>query len=190
MRSRDGAVSRDVELSLVVDGAARAVAIARDELRAVAGGLRASIPVPVGEATVDATLELHVDPAADAISILLSARPNAVEAGHTVALRAELPSEGQVVFVSGVGQIADRALVTGAAVLVDSEPHPIGIVSSAGLMAVEAMLDEPNGQGEPTRVTATSPCAPRPKTAASPTSASPSGRRAWRFGAPSSRAPA
>jgi len=157
LRSRDGAVSRDVELSLVVDGAARALAIARDELRPVAGGLRASVPVPVGDATVDATLELHVDPAADAISILLSARPNAVEAGHTVALRAELPSDGQVVFVSGVGQIADRALVTGAALLVDSEPHPIGVVSSAGLMAVEAMLDEPNGQGEPTRVTATSP---------------------------------
>src|ERR1700690_1427497 len=157
VRSRDGAVSRDVELALVVDGAARSVAIARGDLHSVAGALRASVPIPLGDATVEATLELRADPAADAMWISLSARPNAIEGSHTVALRAELPSEGQVVFVSGVGQIADRALVAGGALLVDVEPHPIGIVSSAGLIAVEAMLDEPNAQGEPTRVTATSP---------------------------------
>ena len=52
VRSRDGAVSRDVELALVVDGAVRSVAIARDDLRSVAGALRASIPIPVGDATI------------------------------------------------------------------------------------------------------------------------------------------
>ena len=157
VRSRDGAVTRDVELSLVIDGAPRAVSIARDDLRNVPSGLRASVPLPLGDATAEAMLDLHVDPAADAISISLSADPKDVAPGHTIALRAELPSEGQVVFVSGVGQIADRALVTGGALLVDVEPHPIGIVSSVGLLAIEAMPDEPNAQGEPTRVTATSP---------------------------------
>jgi hypothetical protein len=157
VRSRDGAVSRDIELALVVDGAARPVAISRDDLHSVPGALRASVPIPLGDATVEGTLELRVDPVADSISISLTAHPNAIDGSHTVALRAELPSEGQVVFVSGVGQIADRALVTGAALLVDVEPHPIGIVSSAGLITVEAMLDEPNAQGDPTRVTATSP---------------------------------
>src|SRR5258708_35653835 len=37
VRSRDGAVSRDVDLALVVDGAAHSLALARDDLRSVAG---------------------------------------------------------------------------------------------------------------------------------------------------------
>jgi hypothetical protein len=157
VRSRDGTVSRDVELALVVDGTARPLALSRDDLRIFAGAIRASVPVPIGDATVDATLELRADVSADVLSIALSAPPGASAASHAVALRVELASEGQVVFVSGVGQIADRASVTGEALLVDVEPHPIGVVSSTGPIAVEAMLDEPNAQGEPTRVTATSP---------------------------------
>ena len=53
--------------------------------------------------------------ARDALVVELAAPPTAlpVLVGHTVALRAELSSEGQVVFVSGVGQIADRATVSG-----------------------------------------------------------------------------
>ena len=156
-RSRDGAVSRDVDLALVVDGAARPLALARDDLHPFAGGIRASVPVPVGDATLDAVLELRVDPTADALAISLTARPGAEASEHTIAVRAELSSEGQVVFVSGVGQIADRASVSGGALVVDVEPHPLGIVSRDGPIAVEAMLDDPNAQGEPTRVTATSP---------------------------------
>jgi hypothetical protein len=157
VRSRDGSVSRDVDLALVVDGAARPLALARDDLRSVGGALRATVPVPLGDVSVEATLELSARPAADALSIVLSARPGSAEGAHTIALRAEMSSEGQVVFVSGVGQIADRASVTGDALLVDVEPHPIGIVSSAGPITVDAMPDDPNAQGEPTRVTATSP---------------------------------
>jgi hypothetical protein len=157
IRSRDGTVSRDVDLALVVDGTARPLALARDDVRPVAGGLRATVPLPLGDATVEAMLDLHVDSGSEALSLDLSTRPNAVEGSHTVALRAEIPSEGQVVFVSGVGQIAERAQVTGGAVFVDIEPHPIGVVSSAGPISVEAMLEDPNAQGEPTRVTATSP---------------------------------
>jgi hypothetical protein len=157
VRSRDGAINREVDLALIVDGAPRPLGIARDELRTVGGTLRANIPVPLGDATIDAILELRADPVADALFVDLSARQNAAASLHTVAVRAELPSEGQVVFVSGVGQIADRATVTGGALLIDLEPHPIGIVSADGPITVEAMLDEPNAQGEPTRVTATSP---------------------------------
>ncbi|MDP9001562.1 MAG: CehA/McbA family metallohydrolase [Myxococcota bacterium] len=156
VRSRDATVSRDIDLALVIDGSARPLALARDDLRSVRGALRATVPVPLGDSLVEATLELMVDNAADALSIVLSARPSEA-AAHTVALRAEIPSEGQIVFVSGVGQIADRASVTGGALVVDVEPHPIGIVSSEGPIAIEAMLDDPNAQGEPTRVTATSP---------------------------------
>src|ERR1700730_18963879 len=46
VRSRDGAVSREIDLALVVDGAARPLVLARDDLRSVAGVLRATVPVP------------------------------------------------------------------------------------------------------------------------------------------------
>jgi hypothetical protein len=157
VRSRDGTVARDVDLSLTVDGAPYPLTLARDDLRTVAGSLRTAVIIPAGDESIDATLELHADAASDLLSIALTARPSAASSAHTVALRAEMPSEGQVVFVSGVGQVADRATVSGGALVVDIEPHPIGVISSAGPLVVEAMLDEPSGQGEPTRVAATSP---------------------------------
>ncbi len=157
VRSQDGAVSRDLDLSLVVDDVMRPLTLSRDDLRTVAGALRATVSVPVGDARVDAILELRADAAIDALTIALTGRPSASAGTHTVALRLEMASEGQVVFVSGVGQIADRATVSGGALVVDMSPHPIGIASAAGLLNVEAMLDDPNAQGEPTRVAATSP---------------------------------
>src|SRR5207248_619350 len=88
VRSRDGSVSRDVDLALVVDGAAHSLALARDDLRSVAGALRATIPVPLGDTSVEATLDLRTDPAADSLSIVLSTHPSVAMASHTVALRA------------------------------------------------------------------------------------------------------
>jgi hypothetical protein len=157
VRSQDGAVSRDLDLALVVDGVTRQLTLARDDLRTVGGALRATVTVPIGDSSVDAILELRPDPVADALAISLTGRPSTTAGTHTVGLRAEMPSEGQVVFVSGVGQVADRATVSGGSLVVDVQPHPIGIVSSAGPLNVEAMLEEPNAQGEPTRVAATSP---------------------------------
>src|SRR5579864_1507423 len=48
IRSRDGAVHRDVDLSLVVDGSVQSLALARDDLRSVAGALRATVPISIG----------------------------------------------------------------------------------------------------------------------------------------------
>jgi hypothetical protein len=157
LRSRDGAVRRDIDLSLVIDGAVQSLALARDDLRSVAGALRATVPLAISDASVEGTLEFRADSTLDAVSVVLLGRAGLSTGVHTIALRAELPSEGQVVFASGIGQLADRASVTAGALVVDTEPHPIGIISSAGPIAVEAMLDEPNASGEPTRLTATSP---------------------------------
>src|SRR4029077_5919693 len=108
IRSRDGAVHRDVDLSLVVDGTAQSLALARDDLRSVAGALRAAGPVSMGDSSVDATLEFRADLSLDAVSVVLLGRPGLSTRAHTVALRAELPTEGQVVFASGIGQLEDR----------------------------------------------------------------------------------
>src|SRR5258708_7462727 len=154
-RSRDGTVSRDIDLEVVVDGAPRPLSLARDDLRSVAGALRANVPLAIGDANVDASLEFRADAAADALTIVVSSHTNGALGTHTVALRAELPSEGRILFASGIGQIADRATVSGGTLVVDIEPHPLGFVSSEGPLTVEAMTDDPNSQGEPTRVAVT-----------------------------------
>src|ERR1700682_3308749 len=110
-RSRDRAVSRDLDLALVVDGTPSALAFARDNLRPGPDVLRATVPVAIGDETLDAQIELRVDAARDVLAINLTAQPRSEVAAHSVSLRAELASEGQVVFVSGIGQLADRATV-------------------------------------------------------------------------------
>ncbi|HEX3345420.1 MAG TPA: hypothetical protein VHS09_12640, partial [Polyangiaceae bacterium] len=163
VRSRDGALSRELELALVVDGTTRPLVLDRDELRVTPDGLRATLPIAIGDATVDSTLELRSDEPRDALLLDLVAAPGAlgvVPGGHTIALRAELSSEGQVVFVSGVGQIADRTQVTGGALLVDAEPHPVGLLSTTGPLTVEALMEETQPAGEPMRVAVTTPPGP------------------------------
>ncbi|HEY8038736.1 MAG TPA: CehA/McbA family metallohydrolase, partial [Polyangiaceae bacterium] len=159
VRSRDGALSRDFDLSLVIDGEARPLTLDRSELRVVAEAVRGTVPVPIGDVTLDGTLELRPEAARDALAIDLTVTPGegAALAGHTVSLRAELSSEGQVVFVSGVGQLADRATVSGGALVVDAEPHPLGVLSDQGPVTVEAMIEEALPPGEPMRVGVASP---------------------------------
>jgi hypothetical protein len=158
VKSRDGVVSRDIDLMLVVDGAPRPLALARGDLHAEPGALRAKVPVAIGDATVDADLELRVDSSRDALTVVMTAPPSPETAGHEFALRAELSSEGQVVFVPGVGPIADRATVSGGALVVESEPHPIAIASTAGPVLVDALAEEEGmPSGEPMRVSAASP---------------------------------
>jgi hypothetical protein len=162
-KSLDGALGREIDLSFVVDGVPRPFSLARKDLHPASGPgaardtLVATVPVPIGDASVDATLELVVDAARDALRIVVTAPPGADVAGHEYALRAELESDGQVVFVPGVGPIADRATVEGAALVVDAEPHPIAIASNAGPVVVDALSEEARPPGDPARVSATSP---------------------------------
>jgi hypothetical protein len=159
IHSRDGSVSREIDLAILVDGEAHPIALTRGNLRTEPDALRGTVPVPIGDATMDAQLELHVDPARDTLMIQLMGSP-ADSIGHQFALRAELPSDGQVIFVSGVGTIADRASVTGGALLIDEVPHPIAIASTNGAVTVDAIAEESVAPGEPMRVSATSPLHP------------------------------
>ena len=166
VQSRDGALSRDLDLALVVDGVSRPLVLGREELRASGDALRATFAVTFGEpgngaSTVDATLELRPDVARDALDIDLLAPDDAQLQGHTLGLRVELSSDGQVVFASGIGQIADRAQVTAGALVVDADPHPIGVVSDRGPVNVEALIEEVQPPGTPMRVAVTTP--PRPR---------------------------
>ena len=88
----------------------------------------------------------------------MTAAPDARVAGHEYALRAlSFAADGQTIFVPGVGTIADRATVTGGALLVETEPHPIAVVSSRGPVIVDALSEEALPPGEPPRVSVLGP---------------------------------
>ena len=162
VESRDRALSRDVDLSIVVDGEARPLVLGRDDLRPAGDAVRAIFAVTFGEPetgprTVEATLELRPDVARGALVIDLLVPADADLLGHTLGLRAELSSDGQVVFASGVGQIADRAQVSAGAVLIAAEPHPIAFVADHGPLTVEALIEEVQAPGEPMRIAVSTP---------------------------------
>jgi hypothetical protein len=175
VRSRDGAYDEDIALAFVAGGTVQPVALSRDDIRAVGGGLRAAVTLRAGEGTLEGTLDMHADPASDALVIELRTpitRDEAEDAGDggaedsgarglEVALRGELQAEGHVVFVPGVGQIADGASVSGGALVIDADPHPFALLSSTGPVGVEALLADPTAQGgEPNRLTVTSVARP------------------------------
>jgi hypothetical protein len=160
VRARDGAIARDLELSVVVDGAAHPIVLARDDVRAAPDALRATVTVPVGDASFDAEITLALDPARDALAIDLGAPPGAATADHSVALRVELSSEGQVVFVPGVGEVADKATVDGGAFVLDVEPHPLAVVSSEGPLTLDASFEDPSQPESALRLSLTSPTHP------------------------------
>ncbi|HSY21078.1 MAG TPA: CehA/McbA family metallohydrolase [Polyangiaceae bacterium] len=160
VRSLDGKLSRDIDLEVVVDGAARPLVIGRGDMHpttGAAGAMTVTFPLTVDDGIVDADMELRVDRLRNVLDITLAPPAGFLEAGHTLALRADLASAGQVVFVSGVGQLADRATVIGASLLVDADPHPLALVSSAGPITVDAVPDDASLAVQPMRLSVQSP---------------------------------
>jgi hypothetical protein len=158
VRSRDGSTSRDVELSFVIDGESSPLVLAREDIHpAGPEALQATARVPLGDGTIDVDIEFHVDVPLDALAIVLTVADRAAIGDHAMSLRAELSSDGQVVFVSGVGQIADRALVSGSTLLVDVEPHPLAFLATTGALAVEAVPEEAPLPVQPMHLSATTP---------------------------------
>src|SRR5579863_7362410 len=155
--SQDGSVSFDVELNIVIDGAARPLTLRtfRSGVRGVSAS--GTMQVATSDGSVDATVDMRVDRAHDALTVSLVGPPSLSEEGRNVSLSAELSSGGRVTFVAGVGQLADRANVTGRALLVDSEPHPLAVLSPRGPVAVEAVPEDAMMPVQPMRIAVTSP---------------------------------
>lgn len=157
--SVDGALSQDVDVTVVVDEAVQPILLEHAALHPESGGVRARIPIALGRSTADADLEIMTDAANDAVRIQL-ALPQGPEARtHRFALRAEMASDAAGIFVSGVGRVSERATVSGNALLVELEPHPLAIASSVGPVGVETISEESLGPGEPMRVAVRSPAA-------------------------------
>lgn len=157
VRSRDGSFKRDVDLTLVVDGTPRPITLSREDARPMdKGGFSAQFKVPIGDDIAEAQLQVRLDAANDALVVELQMKGSVAEQ-HTVGVRAELSADGQIVFVSGVGEIADRATVTGGAVVIDADPHPLGIVSGFGALTVVTIIDDAYEPTDVMRVAAISP---------------------------------
>jgi hypothetical protein len=158
VRSQDGSVSREVDLSIVVDGVARPVEIGREQMRGnEREGLTASFPVSIEDGTAEAELRFAPEAENDVLDVELRVRPGTVAGEHTVALRMETPALGAPAFVAGVGEVADRASVTGSAVVLETEPRPLGLVSSRGPLGVIAVVDDATDPNDQMRLQVTSP---------------------------------
>jgi hypothetical protein len=155
IRDRDGAEAHDVDLSVVVDGAPQAIHFSRDTVHLGQGSLRASVPVTIDDVTEPLDLELQAEPDRDTLAIDLVAPPGGAIAAHAVSLRADFSSDGRVVFVPGLGTIADRAAVSGQTLLVEGEVRPLSFASAGGPLAIEVLAEEGLVAVQPSHVSVT-----------------------------------
>src|SRR5580692_6895199 len=155
VRSRDGLLVRSIGLQVVVDGTPRPPGLSPGEVRADADSLRAAIHVPLADSVLEAELLVVADRDLDALVMRL--HPLGAAGGHhTLALKADVESEGQPVFVPGAGSLADRANVSGLSLLIDADPHPLGILSGTTPISIEATPEDAVLPVQPMHISVTS----------------------------------
>ncbi len=153
---RGAGSGRDVELSVMVDGVAQAVHFSRDAIHPSPDALRATVPIVVDDAPATVDLLMRADAPHDAVAIELGDAPEGVRASHEIALRADLSSDGQVVFVPGFGPVADRASLSAASVVIEGGGRPLAIASSAAPVAIDVDAEEGLMTLQPVHVAVTS----------------------------------
>ncbi|MDB4995053.1 MAG: hypothetical protein JWM74_2485, partial [Myxococcaceae bacterium] len=154
-RALDGQATTAIDLTIVVDGTSRPLALGRLEPLPDDSGLATTVGIDFEDGQTTAEISFILDAANDVLRVGLKIADPATLGDHTVALAADLLSEGKVVFLSGTGELADTGDATGRVLVIDDEPHPFGIVSSRGALAVTARAverdDDPAHQVAATR---------------------------------------
>ena len=130
VRSTDGTTRVDLELSVLVDGAERPVAMRNEDVRSRSGGFVAAFPLQVGEETLRATLELTVDTATDHLRAKLTTEPRL--APDRLQLRVALTRTSETIFVPSHGELAGGASVKAPTLVFDDGVHPLAILSGEG----------------------------------------------------------
>jgi hypothetical protein len=145
--SRDGRSRLEVEMSFVVDGVERPLAMRRSDVHVKdKQTLIGEFPIELGEERATGTLELRMDPASDLITANLAVAHEAGSSDHTYALRFGLAPEGRSVFVPGTGEINEVANLQARTVVLDDDAHPFALVSTQGPLSItetEPDTDQP-----------------------------------------------
>lgn len=135
--SRDTRSRLEVEMSLVVDGIERPLAMRRSDVHVKdKSTLVGEFPIELGEERATGTLELRMDPATDLLTASLAVSHEAGSSDHTYALRFGLAPEGRAVFVPGTGEVRDAANMQARSVVLDDDAHPFALLSTQGPLSI------------------------------------------------------
>jgi hypothetical protein len=127
----------EVEMSLVVDGIERPLAMRRADVRLKdRSTLVGDFPIELGEERASGTLELRMEPARDLLTASLAVTHEAGSSTHTYALRFSIAPEGRTVFSPGVGELGGASGAEAGTIVVDDDEHPFAFVSTQGALAV------------------------------------------------------
>jgi hypothetical protein len=146
----DGTSRVDLELSIVVDGVERPLAMRRGDLHVKDKlTLTGEFPLELGEERATASLELRLDPASDLLTASLAVAHEAGSSDHTYALRMGLAPEGRTVFVPGAGEAVGVSNLQARTVVVDDDVRPFAFLSTQGPVTIadnEPDTDQPGAR--------------------------------------------
>ena len=146
-------MSRELALSILIDNVAYPLRL--DRWRSLGTwSLAGPVSVELGDEKVDLEFGLRLDPPSDALVLELRANKSP-PAAHSLALRIDLVADDDDVFVSGVGELGDRASVAGRIAVVFAKEHPLGFATTGTAIGVTTSLPEPGESG--LRLSLTSP---------------------------------
>jgi hypothetical protein len=154
LRTVDGQLERDLALSIEIDGVAHTLDVDRSQLRFETDSVSGPTRVDMGDSDLIVSLTLRVERDADALFV--SASPTS-PSESAIALRLEVPTQGRVAFVSGIGPVADLGAVSGRPVTLETEASVLGLTSAAGPLEVVASAEDEHDQGSPMRLSVKSP---------------------------------
>ncbi len=154
--SADRKSRADLEMSLVVDGVERPLAMRRSDVQLRDKlTLVATFPVDIGEERATGALELRMDPSSDLLSANVVITPDTGSAGHTYAIRFGFAPGGRSIFVPGAGTIADLGSTEARSLVIDDDTHPIALVTTQATLTVNELAPDLDQVGAQPRIVVT-----------------------------------
>ena len=135
--SHDARSRLEIEMSLVVDGIERPLAMRRSDVHVKdKSTLVGEFPIELGDERATGSLELRMDPATDLVTASLAVSHEAGSSDHTYALRFGLAPDGRTVFIPGTGEVSDPSNMQARAIVLDDEAHPFALLSTQGPLSI------------------------------------------------------
>ncbi len=143
----------DVEMSLVVDGIERPLAMRRGDVHVKdKSTLIGEFPIELGEERATGSLELRMEPGTDLLTASLAVSHEAGSSDHTYALRFGLAPDGRSIFVPGSGEVGDLQNMQARTVVIDDDVHPFALLSTQGPLSITESEPDTEQQGARSRL--------------------------------------